>query len=72
MWCDDIGFFHRVREAGFKVYCDLSVCVGHIASCIVTPVYNEPDGKWYTMYNTNGEGQIVFPAIRPHIEGIVS
>lgn len=62
-WCDDIGFFRRVREAGFKLYCDTSIQVGHMAQATVWPQY--VDGKWHTMYDTSGKGRVAFPAIRP-------
>lgn len=62
-WCDDIGFFRRVREAGFKLYCDLSIQVGHMAQATIWPQHT--DGKWQTMYDTSGKGRVAFPAIRP-------
>ena len=58
-WCDDIGFFKRVNDAGIKSYCDLSVCVGHIKSMIVKPIFK--DGQWYTQYETGGTGAINTP-----------
>lgn len=58
-WCDDIGFFNRVTKAGFKIYCDTSVMVGHINTHIITPEYK--DGKWYTIYNTGGPESIRIP-----------
>lgn len=58
-WCDDIGFFRRVRQAGIKVHCDLDIRVGHIASMIVWP---ELQGDtWYTKYDTAGEGSALVP-----------
>lgn len=59
-WCDDIGFFRRVREAGFKIFCDLNVKVGHMQQVILWPVYK--DGKWYTGYDTRGTSQVSIPA----------
>jgi len=56
-WCDDIGFFKRVREAGITdIYCDMDVKVGHIASMIIWPA--NQDGKWLSMYDT-GHGETV-------------
>jgi GT2 family glycosyltransferase len=66
-WCDDIGFFRRVREAGFKAYCDLSTTVGHMATVKVWPKFE--NGQWYTVYDTNGKGQVMFPAIVPELAG---
>lgn len=65
-WCDDIGFFRRVREAGFKMYCDLSTTVGHMSQVKIWPHYQ--DGKWFVRYDTNGRGHVVFPAIVPQKE----
>lgn len=64
-WCDDIGFFKRVREAGIKSYADMNVCCGHIGTMIVKPEYK--DGKWYTIYDTNGTGSIRTPQITPEV-----
>jgi organic radical activating enzyme len=65
-WCDDIGFFRRVREAGFKLYCDLDCLVGHMASVTVWP--NPIDGKWMTSYESNGEASVSFPQVIPELE----
>ena len=62
-WCDDIGFFKRVREAGFKSYVDMECCVGHMGTMIVWPAYK--DGQWYTNYDTNGTGSINTPQVVP-------
>jgi len=58
-WCDDIGFFKRVREAGFKSYVDMDVCVGHMGTMIIWP--NFKDGQWYSGYDTGGTGAINTP-----------
>lgn len=69
MWCDDTGFFKRVREKGYKIYCDLSATVGHMATCTIVPEYRE--GKWFTVYDTTGEGQINAPQLeRPKEEPV--
>jgi glycosyltransferase involved in cell wall biosynthesis len=61
-WCDDLGFFHRVREAGIKSYCDMTCLVGHIGSMIIWP--NKQDGKWFTGYDTGSRmGMINTPQI---------
>lgn len=66
-WCDDIGFFNRVRKAGFKIYCDLDVWCGHAFSGIIFPEYK--DGKWYTNYWTaSGEGRPLIEQIEAPIE----
>lgn len=55
-WCDDIGFYKRAREKGYKGYCDLDVLVGHMAQLTVWP--NKIDGKWMSTYDTHGEGSV--------------
>lgn len=62
-WCDDISFFNRARDAGFKMYCDLDCPVGHMASVTVRPVRHE--GVWHVSYDTDGEGRIQYPLPRP-------
>lgn len=69
-WGDDIGFFNRVREKGFKLYCDLSVTAGHMCQVVVKPVYDEKLGKWFTAYDTGGQGGSMFPAVKPTKEQI--
>jgi len=60
-WCDDIGFFNRVRKAGIKSFVDTRVCVGHICSLSVWPEYI--NGSWYTKLDTGGSGTIATPQI---------
>lgn len=59
-WCDDIGFFNRVRKAGIQSYCDLYVPVGHMGSMIIWPELTELNG-WVTKYDTGGTGAIATP-----------
>ena len=47
-WCDDIGFFNRVSEAGFDIFCDLDTKVGHILSVHMWPELTEEG--WFTNY----------------------
>ena len=60
-WCDDIGFFNRVRKAGFKAYCDMECLIGHIGTVIVKPV--RENGEWFTGYDTSGKGLVTTPQI---------
>lgn len=46
-WCDDIEFFHRVRQQGFEVWCDYDVPVGHTFMGTLWPT-READGAWGT------------------------
>lgn len=58
-WCDDIGFFNRVRAAEIESYCDLTTQIGHMGTMIIWP--NFINGKWNTGYDTNGSGMINTP-----------
>jgi len=53
MWCDDLGFFKRVREAGFDIFLDTSVLVGHQASVVIWPI-RDADGTLKIGYDTAG------------------
>lgn len=67
-WCDDLGFFKRVREANIKIYCDLSVQCGHMATVIIRPEYK--DGAWFTTYDTHGTSKVSFPSVNlPYVDG---
>lgn len=56
-WCDDIGFFNRLRATNpeVKIYCDLDMPVGHMGHVTLWPKLNE-NGKWTTLYDTEGAG----------------
>ena len=58
-WSDDTGFFKRVREAGIKIYCDFSVCVGHMATVTIIPKFT--NGEWTVALDTNGTQAIAIP-----------
>jgi hypothetical protein len=64
-WCDDIGFFKRVREAGIQSYCDLDCQVGHMGTMIIWP-NKDKEGNWFSGYDTNGTGAINTPQITPN------
>lgn len=66
-WCDDISFFNRARQAGFRIYCDTNVRVGHMTQAIVTPHFNLDNETWYTTYNTGSLDAIQVPQIVPLI-----
>lgn len=67
-WCDDISFFMRARKAGFKLFGDLSVRCGHMATVTVRNEYI--DGKWITTYDTGGKEKVNFPMPRPVMETV--
>lgn len=68
-WCDDIGFFKRVREANIQSYCDMECRVGHIGTMIIWP--NKVDGAWYTGYDTGGNGGMLnTPQVNPQVKHV--
>ena len=64
-WCDDIHFFNKAREAGFEIYVDMDVCVGHIMSAVIVPYRRPEDGQWMTLYNTNSVEFFQVPQLVP-------
>lgn len=50
-WCDDLWFCDRARDAGFKIYIDTGVKIGHVTKCVLTPHYE--DGKWSIKFGIN-------------------
>jgi len=66
-WCDDIGFFKRVREAGIWSFCDMEALIGHMGTMIIWP-NKDKDGNWMTGYDTGGTGAINTPQIAPKPE----
>ena len=69
MWCDDIGFFNRLKEENpeAKCYADLDLPIGHMAHVTIWP--NQDINKmWMTTYSTNGTSVVNFPAVKPVID----
>jgi glycosyltransferase involved in cell wall biosynthesis len=58
-WCDDLGFYNRVKRLGYKIYCDLDLRCGHVGEIAVFP--SNLEGKWFTTYDTQGEGTASIP-----------
>ena len=60
-WCDDVAFFNRVREAGFKIYCDLDIWIGHMLNVTLWPGKSGED--WCSVYLTNTGESFQFPQL---------
>lgn len=58
-WCDDVAFFNRVRKAGFKLYCDLDIRLGHMLNVTLWPRKN--GNGWNSMYVTHTGESFEFP-----------
>ncbi len=56
-WGDDIWFCKQIRNAGFKVYCDLENQIGHIMTSFVFPRH-EDDRGWVANMVQNSSGII--------------
>lgn len=64
-WSDDLGFFNRARAAGFKLYVDETIVIGHLGTMVVTPLWDEKDKKWYIGYNTDYDTEVRIPVSVP-------
>lgn len=60
-WCDDVDFCRRVREKGFKIWCDLDMWVGHQFNGTLWPTRNE-HGEWITSFVKNSDCLATWPA----------
>lgn len=52
---EDIIFVEKAKEAGFKLVCDLTCRLGHIAVCMVEPAIL-PNGEWGIGMTVAGDG----------------
>ncbi len=57
---EDISFCKSVNAAGFQIWCDLSVRVGHIITAVVWPY--EDGGNWSTLLRQGKMGISLDPA----------
>jgi hypothetical protein len=53
---EDVMFCHKVQEAGFKIYADLSLKLGHLRP--VTLTSEMKDGKWGVVFDFDEKGAI--------------
>jgi methyltransferase family protein len=65
-WCDDIAFFNKVADAGFKMYCDTSVIVDHMMTIHVG--FRRVDDAWQICYDCRGQGNVQFPISYPEAD----
>jgi GT2 family glycosyltransferase len=64
-WCDDVDFCRRARAAGYAIWCDQDVLVGHNLWMTAWPQRQE-DGAWMTiLVGANGQPLVQFPAAQP-------
>lgn len=60
----DVLFSKKVCDAGFQIYCDMEVTVGHIGMFAIFP-YRDADGNWQTFLINNGHTLGIPPAAVP-------
>jgi hypothetical protein len=53
---EDLTFCRDARNAGFEIWCDLDVKVGHIAIIPIWPHFQ--DGEWSTLLATGGRTRV--------------
>ena len=59
---EDLDFCKKVREAGFRIFCNLDAPIGHITPMIVWPS-RRTDGSWWTAIS-RGVSKVEIPAAR--------
>lgn len=69
-WGEDLYFCKRAKEAGYKVYLDASVRVGHITKCVLYPDYK--DGEWLTRYDINDEYSVINNGVNAEFETLAN
>lgn len=61
-WHDDAGFCLRARQAGFSVWCDERITVGHCMTGQVWPHYDAEEKRWYTIFLQGNQAIASWPA----------
>lgn len=61
---EDLEFCRKIRNAGFKIHCDASALLGHIAQVIVWP-HNHEEYKWGVRMNVGAEQNIFLRRFGP-------
>lgn len=64
-WCDDVSFFNRYHEAGFKLFLDTNVRCGHMTSVTIYPDF--VGDRWLTNYKHHN-GNVMVPQVIPTTE----
>jgi hypothetical protein len=70
-WSDDVHFFNKVRQAGFRMYVDTDVRCGQVITAAIWP-YRRDDGSWSTLYNTGAVESFQVPQIVPTVSEIAT
>lgn len=62
---EDVEFCRRVREKGFKIWCDFDTPVGHLATGVITPRRSQ-DGTWrLELMDLKGDPAVSWAAPQP-------
>lgn len=51
---DDYYFCKKAREAGFSIYCDTSLLMGHMTVTTLLPEWKDSHQQWFTLQETAG------------------
>jgi hypothetical protein len=60
---EDLYFCQKVREAGFKIYCDPAIPLGHIATYNIFPKWHNDEVGWNVLWEF-AEGVTFQPPVR--------
>ncbi len=60
VWADDEDFCRRVREAGFRIWCDFDVPIGHMFNASIWPA-RQADGSWASALMVGKQICMAFP-----------
>jgi hypothetical protein len=64
---EDLHFCEKVREAGFRIWCDPEITLGHIALHTVTPEWQ--NGQWHPA--VDHDGLVSMRYLRPDVPAAV-
>jgi hypothetical protein len=48
---EDRYFSRKIRDAGFDVWVDPGITLGHITPCVIEPVWDEAEGGWLVRFS---------------------
>jgi hypothetical protein len=59
---EDVNFSRKARQAGFSIYVDMGVRLGHITTAVVWPVWS---GRWLTGFTVADGAQLAIEPVVP-------
>lgn len=58
---EDLNLCHKIREAGFKIHCDVDARLGHIGILGIFPWFVPEQGRWGTVLESGGQLIPLYP-----------